>query len=636
MRDAGVLYDGDFVVDGNINRFNPTDYSGSSKPGWYVVHLSDWATATFGDWRLSNNKLKTVSLFNSDEFHTWKKKNPDKYKSLRKRQKKQQSDLKNRLATEKQRQHHQVAIRAVDLSESLKEVDTHPYLNSKGIVGHSPLLVNTKGALMIPMYTVTGEIWNHQSIETKSGSNTKRFMKAGRVNELMSLQGSQYDELPRLREIALVEGYADARTVYESTGIPTIAAFSSHNYLAVATMVRNANQTCKLYCVADNDKDKERKNIGLDQATKAAATVNGALVVPFSGDGEPAGDINDFYRQRGKNQVAKLFRSAQISDPISDFDTRLPAAVVIEVGEFIDKDIPPKEFILGPCISKAEVSMLFAARGIGKTWCSTGIAIAAATGGQFLRWNAPKARRVLFVDGEMNALDLQLRFRTQQILCGGGDDSGYLGIVTPDLQDFSGGNIDLSREQHRDWLLGTIKEHDIDFLVLDNLSTLAAGHKENDADSWAPIGSWLIKLKTEGVAVLMIHHSGKNPATARGTSRREDILESCICLSRPADYGPEQGARFNIEYKKSRNISDDQAKSFQVTAIIDNDGNITSWKCTDLGEEVERLAFEMFDANIRNKEIQEELNISASKASRLKKKYISKKNNTSEIAEKKR
>jgi RecA-family ATPase len=50
--------------------------------------------------------------------------------------------------------------------------------------------------------------------------------------------------------------------------------------------------------------------------------------------------------------------------------------------------------------------MLYGQRGLGKTHVALGIAYAVASGGAFLRWRAPVPRRVLYVDGEMAAVDI--------------------------------------------------------------------------------------------------------------------------------------------------------------------------------------------------------------------------------------
>jgi putative DNA primase/helicase len=73
----------------------------------------------------------------------------------------------------------------------------------------------------------------------------------------------------------------------------------------------------------------------------------------------------------------------------------------------------------------------------------------------------------------------------------------------------------------------------VDLLVLDNLSCLAAVIRDNDAESWGPIQEWLLGLRRRGISLLIVHHAGKG-GQQRGTSRREDVLDTSISLRRPA------------------------------------------------------------------------------------------------------
>ena len=54
--------------------------------------------------------------------------------------------------------------------------------------------------------------------------------------------------------------------------------------------------------------------------------------------------------------------------------------------------------------------MVYAPRGVGKTWIALSIAHSIACGGEFLCRRAPNPRRVLYIDGEMPAAVLQERY----------------------------------------------------------------------------------------------------------------------------------------------------------------------------------------------------------------------------------
>ena len=67
--------------------------------------------------------------------------------------------------------------------------------------------------------------------------------------------------------------------------------------------------------------------------------------------------------------------------------------------------------LLDPILPERSLAMLYAPRGIGKSWLSLSIGLAVASGQSLLRWSAPRPRNVLYVDGEMPLVSLQERLR---------------------------------------------------------------------------------------------------------------------------------------------------------------------------------------------------------------------------------
>src|SRR4051794_7213793 len=81
----------------------------------------------------------------------------------------------------------------------------------------------------------------------------------------------------------------------------------------------------------------------------------------------------------------------------------------IPLQEFVRLNLPRREHVLSPILPARGLAMAYAGRGVGKTRLGMGMAYAVACGGEFLRWKAEKARRVLYVDGEMPAELMQER-----------------------------------------------------------------------------------------------------------------------------------------------------------------------------------------------------------------------------------
>ena len=71
-------------------------------------------------------------------------------------------------------------------------------------------------------------------------------------------------------------------------------------------------------------------------------------------------------------------------------------------------------------------------------------------------------------------------------------------------------------------------------MFLDNLSCLFSGIKENDADAWELVLPWLLEMRRNRIAVIIVAHAGRN-GYMRGTSRREDAAFWIIQLTEAKD-----------------------------------------------------------------------------------------------------
>ena len=106
----------------------------------------------------------------------------------------------------------------------------------------------------------------------------------------------------------------------------------------------------------------------------------------------------------------------------------------------------------------------------------------------------------------------------------------------------------------------------------------------NEADSWTPVQNWALTLRRKGKSAFFIHHGGKS-GQQRGSSRKEDVLDTVISLRRPPDYSADQGARFEIHFEKSRGFYGDDSKPFEAWLISG------LWKIGEIktGDEIETL-----------------------------------------------
>jgi putative DNA primase/helicase len=87
--------------------------------------------------------------------------------------------------------------------------------------------------------------------------------------------------------------------------------------------------------------------------------------------------------------------------------------------------------------------------------------------------------------------------------------------------------------------------------------------RDNEAESWGPIQDYLLRLRRRNISVVIVHHANKG-GQQRGTSRREDVLDTVICLRRPSDYEPVEGARFEVHIEKGRGMIGEALKPFEA------------------------------------------------------------------------
>jgi len=114
--------------------------------------------------------------------------------------------------------------------------------------------------------------------------------------------------------------------------------------------------------------------------------------------------------------------------------------------------------------------------------------------------------------------------------------------------------------------------------------------------------------------VFFVHHEGKGGAQ-RGTSAREDVLDTIMHLIRPKDYQPQEGARFEIHFEKYRGMHGDNVKPFEAQLEVHD--NRTQWSMRDLEDVQLAQAAALFAMGLSVRDVGKELNISKSTAQRL-------------------
>ena len=295
--------------------------------------------------------------------------------------------------------------------------------------------------------------------------------------------------------------------------------------------------------------------LAADAARAAGAATVQIVAVPAHFD--KGWDIADPLPS-GWTLEALLAESAD-SEQKSEVDgEKLLAAYVISAADLVKLEIEPREYIVEPFLATQSLNMLYAVRGIGKTWVGFTLAINVARGEDFLGYSVERERNVLYIDGEMPLPDIKERLQGLAH-----KPPHNLKILPSDVLFREDRPLNIQEPEDRariERLLADLESDGErpDLLIFDNLSSLSGGIDENDNSALDMFLRWLVGLRHAGYAILMIHHAGKS-GTQRGASRREDLLDTSIELKKPAkdkddEEAPEphSGAHFVLSFPKTR------------------------------------------------------------------------------------
>lgn len=361
--------------------------------------------------------------------------------------------------------------------------------------------------------------------------------------------------------VFITEGEKDVLAMVERGFTATTNAGGAGKWLDSYTeTLRGAD----VVIIADKDKPgQEHAQLVASQLYRIAKSVR--VIELLDVNGKPVKDSFDFFAAGGTREaVIALVDSTAVWRPTKEKKAEsAPVDLKAEWLAHFDKAtcpssglaqfaIPAREPILGQWFKQGDLGFIFGARGLGKTWLAMHIARQCAEGGSVADWKAQKARRVLYVDGEM-PLD-GIGARDAALTTAPADGMFYLQHEA--LFHLTGMVLNLTNPSVQAALLERCLREKTEILILDNLSCLFTGIKENDADAWEQVLPWLLDLRRHRIAVIFIAHAGRN-GFMRGTSRREDAAFWIIQLTEAKDAGEIQnGAKFVARFVKNRNATE--------------------------------------------------------------------------------
>ena len=245
--------------------------------------------------------------------------------------------------------------------------------------------------------------------------------------------------------------------------------------------------------------------------------------------------------------------------------------LLLTAAQLSQMDVPAREMVIDPFLPTSSINLLYAQRGVGKTWIGMTLAMCVALGEHFLAFEVPHRRGVLYIDGEMPLAVLK-----ERVVAIGADKLANFHILPSESLFHGSGPLNIHSKKDQARIDAMLHEIDVDLIILDNLSSLRSGIDENDNSSLDDFLHWLLALRHKGYAVLLVHHAGKG-GDQRGASRLEDFLDTTIKLvAAPKEEVQEGGACFDWTFTKTRGnpVKPDRLR---LTLMRGDDGKL-SWK----------------------------------------------------------
>ncbi len=576
------------IIDGEIHRFSTQDGGRNNSNGWYIIYPDQPIAGAYGDWSVGiphtfcTKSLNTLSSIERNEHNARMK------QALAKR------DADKKAFAIKAKQN------ANSIWSNSQQTVHHHYLQNKGIQSHR-LRQNKTKQLIVPVQDTSGEIHSLQFIN-KDGS--KYFLSDG------AIKGHFYPIGEVTKTICICEGYSTAASVFETTGYYSIVAFNANNLEVVAKIIRGKYPSSDIIICSDNDQFKS-SNVGKESACKAAKAINARLVLPqFKSLESKPTDFNDLHRLEGgtvvKRQIVNssiAVSSPQLSEALLDYKALLSA------------DIPERKKIL-PWLPEGGLAMVCAPRGLGKTFFALSLAHSITSGKQFMRWPISHSTGVLYIDGEMALTD------TRKRLTGFIDTPPDHPLITLSHEYFYQKferDLSITDDDVQQLLLKLLDiNKKLGVIIIDNLSSLTR-IREDKSDDWRErVLPFLIACRRRAVAVVLIHHAGKN-GDQRGTGAREDHLDTSIMLSKPDDHDNE-GCYFRLDFTKSRGCYGDDIDPLKAK-LIEPEGRVMEWQVLTIHESTKHQLINLIkdSGEITVTDAAKEMCLSKGMVSRLKK-----------------
>jgi AAA domain/MarR family len=302
-----------------------------------------------------------------------------------------------------------------------------------------------------------------------------------------------------------------------------------------------------------------------------------------------------------RDQVDELFAAEKLEDADKLVEKYRPLELTTtsKIGQFIwsmeelrQQNIEKPLLLMSPWLRAGQFTFIYGDYGTGKSLLAINIAYLLGLENYMEAecdigvWQVKNPTGCLYVDGELGAVELRDRISKFEWLGKQRPDIKTLVFPLPEYQLASEDVFMLSERQNQLQIIQWFREHpSYKLLILDSVTTLFGLTEENSNSEWSTkINPLLRDLRALGIAVILLHHSGKDSRRGlRGASSMGAMAHNIFCLTNCDEKDVDEGeAWFTITKNKQRS-GGFGFKTFSIHYSQNSDLTETIWEVTDGG-----------------------------------------------------
>jgi hypothetical protein len=350
------------------------------------------------------------------------------------------------------------------------------------------------------------------------------------------LVGLSYDDLAKISEIGICEGYATCLTVNHFSRMPIVMSHSCSKTKEIVNILLKYSNIKKIIIFADND-HKTAGNPGLTAAFDAQKISPEMISILYPKNIEGT-DFNDLYSEKGAKEL-KL-----------QLGVDAPLKILKKIS-----NIPIKmtDFLVDGILEKNSVACIFGAPGQGKTHVALSIAIACASKNKWYKRDTHSAGPVLYICGE----DINGVIRRAYAIA---FQEGIKNISDLDLYITETGIPFLNENAARN-VMAEIEQLSAlpSLIIIDTLNRNLGDGDENSTKDMTIFYDAIDSMRQKTKAtIILVHHSSKgDPTKMRGSS----VIKGAINTEILVNASEENAHEFGTTYKKIINVCCTKQKS---------------------------------------------------------------------------